>query len=293
MCAQAVRYEFGNTLQSLEEVALRLEASIAAVRADPSAESVRHLRACGRRVSAQIKLVDISKPQWTQKHVAKGLRRLLKKVDQASGRVRQIDAQRELLEPGTPSRMTKRSGLGRQHVCSKSSHQLVEHERRHLLGRLERERKRENVELRHCLKRVQKPLLKRLARLTAALRDEPSAPLTESSLFRLVSTWFMDKVKAAHPTEEDSARRLHKIRKAAKTARYMAETSHGPRLQRLAAALKSIQDAGGAWHDTLQLHSSVGRVFGNGSALSRSINDAKQHADMDYRQIVLKFRLAR
>lgn len=263
--------ESGTTVRTFRDFAFRLEASFAAAREDPSAERVRHLRACGRHVSAQLVLFKLSKAPSSRKVATKGLKHVLKQLNKASGRVRRIDAQEELLK-------------------SASSLQIVNREGQQLRGRLKRKRKLEMGELRRSLRRLQKPLTKRLTRLMISLDDEPSAHLTESLLYQLVSTWFRDKVKRTK-TLRASARELHTIRKAAKTARYMAETSDGPRLQRLVAVFKEIQNAGGTWHDTMQVHSSASREIGKHSALSKSLYQLRKAADADYRKRLAEFRL--
>ena len=287
---RASKSESGTTARTFRDFAFRLEASLSDVRADPSAGRVRHLRACSRHISAQITLFKLSKHPSSRKVATKGLKHLLKKLDKASGRVRRIDAQEELLKSASSLQIGESDCPILKPAFNRAFDPFVNREGQWLQGRLKRKRKLEMEELRQSLKLLQKPLTKRLTRLMILLDDEPSAHLTDSLLYQLISRWFKDKVGRTNILRA-STRQLHTIRKAAKMARYMAETSEGPRLRRLAAVLKKIQNAGGTWHDTVELHRSAGRESGKHSALSMSLYQLRKASDSDYRKRITKFEL--
>jgi hypothetical protein len=253
--ARALQSESGTTVRTFRDFAFRLEASLAAVRTDPSAANVRHLRAGCRHVSAQLELFKLSDSPSSRKVDTKGLKHLLKKLAMVSGRVRRIDAQAELLKSASSLKIDKSDCPISKAAYKPAFDSLVKREGQRLYGRLKRKRKLEMEELRESLKFLQKPLTKRLTRLMILLDDEPPAHLTDS-----------------------------------KRARYMAEISENPRLRRLAAILKKIQNAGGTWHDTLELHRSAGRESGKHSALSKSLYQSKKASDRDYRKRIADFR---
>jgi CHAD domain-containing protein len=287
--ARASQSESGTAVRTFRDFAFRLEASLAAVRTDPSAANVRHLRAGCRHVSAQLELFKLSDSPSSRKVDTKGLKHLLKKLAMVSGRVRRIDAQAELLKSASSLKIDKSDCPISKAAYKPAFDSLVKREGQRLYGRLKRKRKLEMEELRESLKFLQKPLTKRLTRLMILLDDEPPAHLTDSLLYQLISKWFRNKVGRRNILRA-STRELHTIRKAAKRARYMAEISENPRLRGLAAILKKIQNTGGTWHDTLELHRSAGRESGKHSALSKSLYQSKKASDRDYRKRIAEFR---
>jgi CHAD domain-containing protein len=73
---------------------------------------------------------------------------------------------------------------------------------------------------------------------------------------------------------------LHDLRKAAKRARYQCESMPGPAAATLAKRLEDLQDAGGAWHDLLDLAITCHKEFGPEHPLSRVLEHLRdEHLD--------------
>jgi cell division septum initiation protein DivIVA len=73
---------------------------------------------------------------------------------------------------------------------------------------------------------------------------------------------------------------LHDLRKAAKRARYQCESLPGPQAAAMAKRLEQLQDAGGSWHDLLDLASVCHEEVGPEHPLSRVIEHLRdEHLD--------------
>ena len=70
-------------------------------------------------------------------------------------------------------------------------------------------------------------------------------------------------------SREQGEQHLHDLRKAAKRARYQCEGMPGPQAAAMAKRLEELQDAGGAWHDLLDLATVCHKQFGAEHPLSR------------------------
>ena len=70
-------------------------------------------------------------------------------------------------------------------------------------------------------------------------------------------------------SREQGEEHLHDLRKAAKRARYQCEGMPGPQAAAMAKRLEELQDAGGAWHDLLDLATVCHKEFGAEHPLSR------------------------
>jgi CHAD domain-containing protein len=72
-------------------------------------------------------------------------------------------------------------------------------------------------------------------------------------------------------SDERGEDHLHDLRKAAKRARYQCEAMPGPQAAAMAKRLEDLQDAGGAWHDLLDLATVCHEQLGPEHPLSRVI----------------------
>ena len=70
-------------------------------------------------------------------------------------------------------------------------------------------------------------------------------------------------------SREQGEEHLHDVRKAAKRARYQCESMPGPQAAAMARRLEDLQDAGGAWHDLLDLATLCHKELGAEHPLSR------------------------
>jgi len=80
-------------------------------------------------------------------------------------------------------------------------------------------------------------------------------------LIPLIERWTQHE-SAGEPEMLDDEQ-LHAMRKSAKTARYMVENAAGSsRARRVEAKYDALQDAGGEWHDWLDLAETSREHFG-------------------------------
>ena len=77
------------------------------------------------------------------------------------------------------------------------------------------------------------------------------------------------KIERMLRSHEHGEEHLHEIRKTAKRARYQCEAMPGPQAAAMAKRLEDLQDAGGAWHDLLDLATVCHKKFGAEHPLSR------------------------
>jgi len=205
--------------------------------AEPSAKAVHRLRTASRRIEAILELLTLVKglPHFHAKAVK--ATRQLKKLRRAAGRVRDLDVQQRLIEDHTPGTLAQKDS-----------------------DELQRSRAKERVrvarKLLKLLRKRQKKISNRVESLLAALESAEGLKLSATELLRLVEREFHSThaLIIRNPSDEH----LHSIRKAAKLARYQAELA--PRslvAKRTAKFYKSIQEAGGNWHDWMELTASA------------------------------------
>jgi CHAD domain-containing protein len=276
-----------NVTRSLRDFTTALEASFAMIGADPSPDWIRHLRACSRHVESEISLLELTGKRLGLERTVRKIDSLFKQLDRVSSDVREIDAQTTLLEKFHSLGVQAGGGRSSKELDNEASGQL-ESERQLVRKSLKRRRIKAVLALHSVLKTVQGRLIMQFECLLGVLVDESPLDLTDLMLFRLVSSWFKKKLEVIRESRP-SNRKLHAIRKAAKTARYMAETSSAPRLQKLAAVFKNIQQAGGIWHDTRQLHRNAVHETGPRSALSTSLRKLRNSSALAYTTLLEAF----
>lgn len=218
-------------VQTLREQARALEAATTIALSDPRKRTVHKLRACVRRVEAQLLLLDqlSSLPDYA-KQCAR-LEKELRKVHREAGELRDLDVQEGLLAP-------------RHRLPAPAAQQLCE--------RLQRRRERRARKLQGFLKDSIPRLAAALESLLKALQPAEKLSIPEQQLCHAVRAWAETEVHGSGGELDDE--HLHSIRKAAKTARYMAESAPLSRAaKRLADRYEGVQNLGGRWHDWLDL----------------------------------------
>jgi CHAD domain-containing protein len=207
---------------------LALKAAIVDCLEEPSIKPIHRLRSSTRRLEATLELLDLSTDVKVRRK-SKPLRKALREIRRGAGAVRDLDVHRDLLKAYKKNKDTDK--LNRELVSAreKAAHQLT--------AELRKDQKQLNVEL-NKLETLLKPVL--------------DLDLNSTKLIRLTRKWFASTISHLDPQQDDQ---LHSIRKAGKTARYIAETGAGDSkaVARLATRFERVQNTLGAWHDCLLL----------------------------------------
>jgi CHAD domain-containing protein len=208
---------------------LALKAAIADCLKKPSPKPVHKLRSSTRRIEATLELLAAISTDTPIDRKAKPLRKTLGKLRRAAGAVRDLDVHRELLK-----------------ACGKNA------DTKHLDEELTSARDKAARKLTQTLEENQKKVRLSLDALQVALKPALEIDLSGNELIHITRGWFAKNACALDPEHDDQ---LHSIRKAGKTARYIAET--GATTSKAAAALAArferAQQTLGAWHDYLLL----------------------------------------
>jgi CHAD domain-containing protein len=214
---------------------------------------VHRLRTGSRRLQAMLEATLREIPVETLEQPAQAWLRQLKHLRRAAGPVRDLDVQRKLLE----------EWIGKEPPSP---------EEEQLDTWLKEERKRLAHKMQKQIRKKQRGLAERQAAFLAALAREP---WTRS--IRQADTVALDAfLHAADAMPLLDPENLHDFRKAAKKARYIAESGAG---KEVATALKRIQDAIGEWHDWLCLSEEAKSALGEDApALTRAFeHEVERH----------------
>jgi CHAD domain-containing protein len=252
-------------VQQLREQAKRLEAALAVGLATPTTKAVHELRSGTRRVEAQLELLAMLRGLPRYRPVAAKVLRRLATLRRKAGRVRDCDVQCKLLDdrdlamrsaPEAPAGLANAQEKLRERI-----NKTRERNQRRLLAEIE----------------DQLPKLTRdTEKLLKALKPAADETLPVDDLLARIERHLAPILSARKRGEEH----LHDLRKAAKRARYQCEAMPGPAAKAMADRLEELQDAGGAWHDHLDLAELCHRVLGSEHAFSRVIEHLRdEHLD--------------
>jgi len=240
-------------VQNLQQALTAVEAATLLCLAKPKKEAVHALRTSVRRAEAQLELLTLSSGVPVHRRQANDAGRLLKKLRRAAGQVRDLDVQRKLVKQEEPE-----AGAHGGHA-----------EAQHLRHYLKQQRRREAKRLLRRLHKQQSQLPLVLQSLLDALEPAESLTLNQTKLVWLVRRWYEEGT----PIELDlkDADQLHRVRKRAKLARYLAESapSTARTARRLAARFNALQEAGGTWHDWLLLSQIAEEELGRSAILPK------------------------
>lgn len=246
-------------VETLRELVTSLEAALTVVAARPKPRNVHHLRTTTRRIEAEMELLALLPGTGEQSKAVQESVQRLGKLRRTAGKVRDLDVQRKLTQ----------SGKGSQ---SKDARQLRK-------ALKQRRGDREEELLREIEKRRDK-LAKSLEALLDALDAAKPPALSNQKLNQLVCRWYTHNSPAiAEDTEQ-----MHAVRKAAKMARYMAESGVDGKNSRLAHVFEDVQEAGGHWHDWLTLAEVAREELGDSSPLADLFTQRCERALSEYKR---------
>jgi CHAD domain-containing protein len=249
----------------LREQAKRLEAALSVGVSTPTVKAVHELRSATRRVEAQLALLGMMHglPAY-RPHADKVLRRLTI-LRKRAGRVRDCDVHLKLLEDHAGE---MRSLPETTAAFAKSKDKL----RKNLTKR----RARKEEKLLATIERQLPRLARDTEKLLKSLKDAEEREASVSGMLRFVGQKFDRGLQSRQSGEEH----LHNLRKSAKRARYQCEGLPGPQAAALARRLEQLQDAGGSWHDLLDLAKTCHAALGADHPMSRMLEHARdEHLD--------------
>jgi CHAD domain-containing protein len=254
-------------VKRLREHAVALEAAITVGLAEPGEDAVHAIRRETRRVEAQIKLLERVELRPPRKQMERVLRRL-KKVRRAAGRVRDLDVQQKLMKD-----------LGRRHAPQDASA---------LGGKLEEKR---DLSAERLLKKIEKrqwKIASALENLMKTLEGRRDEKIGVSELLRAVEEEFrVSSARAEHKSDE--LEHLHGLRKAAKQARYQAESIEGSLAAKtVAARYEKLQKVGGEWHDWMELEKVTRKQLGGQHALSEEAGRRRERKLKGFQKLLQK-----
>ena len=241
-------------VEQLREQARRLEAALSVGVASPTTKAVHNLRSSTRRVEAQLELLATIKGLPPYKAAAKKVNRRLEKLRRVAGKVRDCDVQDKLLKD-------------EDHAMSSAveAPSDLKSAQDKLRKRVTRNRQRREGKLIATLEQQLPKLARDTEELLAAVKPAKDLEVPVSDLLATIERNMERMLRSPEHGEEH----LHDLRKAAKRARYQCESLPGPEAATRAMRLEELQDAGGAWHDLLDLATVCHKQFGAEHPLSR------------------------
>ncbi len=255
-------------IELLRHAMTTLEAAIPLALADPKKQTVHLLRTSTRRIEAQLALLTLLARKTPTRHLKKATR-LLGQLRRAAGAVRDLDVARDLLKtPATLQTEASRKGTDDDLVHTASLHRQLERDCKALRKSLRHQRSVAAEDLVDLLQHHGPTLAHTLESLleSLAVPDETrSLSVSPTRLATLTEAWVHSQLPA-EPDPDASPADLHGLRKVAKLARYMAEST--PATASLAHSFETLQQAGGTWHDYLQLHRLARHHLGKHSPLT-------------------------
>lgn len=241
-------------VEQLREQARRLEAALSVGVATPAPKPVHELRSSTRRVEAQLELLAMVKGLPPYKSEAEKVHRRLEKLRRVAGRVRDCDVQDKLLKDedhAMSSAVEAPSDLTRTQAK--------------LRKRIARNRRRSERKLIDAIQQQLPKLTRDTEALLNALKPAQDSKVRVDDLLAFIEHTMERMLR----TNEHGEEHLHEVRKAAKRARYQCEAMPGPHAAAMARRLEELQDAGGAWHDLLDLATVSHEELGAEHPLSR------------------------
>lgn len=252
-------------VKQLREQAKRLEAALSVGAANPATKPVHELRSATRRVEAQLDLLAMVKGLPAYKPAAEKLHRRLDKLRGVAGEVRDCDVQDKLLKD-------------EDHALSSAveAPSDIARTQDRLRKRISKVRQREEKKLLAVIDRHLPKLARDTEQVLKDLKDAEDLEVPVTQLLRSISSTMERMLRSPTRGEEH----LHEVRKAAKRARYQCESMPGPQAAAMSRRLEELQDAGGAWHDLLDLATVCHNEFGAEHPLSRVLEHLRdEHLD--------------
>lgn len=236
-----------------------LRAAMAECLDEPTPKAVHWLRATIRRIEATLELLLSTTDLPALPKRSKRFSQSLRSIRRTAGNVRDLDVHRELLATyktiGDADDMEKK---------------------------LSEERERRVKKLQQLIRRDQHDILRNLDKLEPILRAATDLNLSGGSLVHAAQTSLAPALRGLDRKDDDD---LHSIRKACKTARYIAEigSETSKAASTLAKRLIDVQQTTGAWHDCLLLLNEAQASLPNNSPLLEKLRtkatQLRRHAE--------------
>jgi CHAD domain-containing protein len=226
-----------------------LMAAVADCLTDTQAKPVHRLRTTTRRIEATLELLTLSASLGDLRDQAKPLRKLLRKTRSAAGTVRDLDVHVALLEKYRANGDTAK-----------------------LEKDLSSVRKKGARELREFLQKNRRKLDREFDRLQILLEPALDLAISGGTLANTARGWLAFAIRGLD-IQKDSD--LHSIRKASKTARYLAEigAEDSKAAATVASRFERTQEALGVWHDSLLLEERALASLGNDAKTTQRIHE--------------------
>lgn len=266
-------------VQVLREHVTALEAALSVCLADPDGKPVHRLRTQTRRVEALLMLLELLPSLPAHRKPSTQLKRCLKKLRRAAGEVRDLDVHRKLLEGLASAEKDDAAfgdaepDLGPETLADSddsTNTAVLSHSAGELRERLGRERVEAAKDLQDLLRHQQSKTARAAEKLLEALEPAKNFALPSPDLLRdaeLVLT--RDGLLKRAGERKLNGEELHTVRKAAKRARYLAEMlPEDALLVEAAQGFEALQEAGGQWHDALELAQAARQHFGKAHLLT-------------------------
>jgi CHAD domain-containing protein len=231
---------------------------------------VHRLRTSTRRIEGQFAMLALIPAIPEHDRIARKSARLLKRLRRAAGKVRDLDVHLDLIQSIAPEKGVP----------------ALERDSAELRAALEEQRDDAADKLLRKLRRLQADVGVQLESLIGALEPVEGLALSPAQLTAMARDWFADNMPREPVGNPDDPDYLHAIRKNAKLARYIGENAPKPAKtpRRLAASFESVQEAGGHWHDWLELAGIAEKRVGASSTLTKTFAHRCQIALTVYRR---------
>jgi CHAD domain-containing protein len=250
----------------LREQAKRLEAALSVGVATPTVKAVHELRSSTRRVEAQLELLSMMQGLPSYRAEAGKVLRRLTTLRKRAGRVRDCDVHLKLLD----------DKAGEMRALPETTAAFAKSKDK-LQKQLNKQRARKEDKLIATIERQLPKLARDTENLLKTLKDAENREASVSEMLRLIG----DKFDRGLQSQQSGEEHLHDLRKSAKRARYQCECLPGPQAAALARRLEQLQDAGGSWHDLLDLTKSCHVALGADHPMSRLLEHVRdEHLDI-------------
>lgn len=291
-------------VQVLRRYVTDLEAALVVCQAEPGVKPVHRLRTGTRRVEAMLLVLDLIPALPEHKKRSTELRKALTHLRRAAGVVRDLDVHREMLEAfaqeehrlahaeETLTVSTAPDGIPNVAPTDPEPQAAaaLQHSAEELRQKMAHTRVAAAEALQETLHKRQSRTTLAAERLLHVLAPAAHTPLPLEKLLATTETVLRRKGRLT-PTRltKLDEEKLHNLRKAAKAARYIAETaSDDEALHAAARRYEALQEAGGLWHDALELARASRHAFGRHHPLTALYRTARKQRLAEYRTALLR-----
>lgn len=288
-------------VRSFGRAILQLTKALTACQDDPRAETVHTLRKASRRLEAQLTLLHLLQDRLTPGCIyLDSIKKPLKRLSRAAGRVRDLDAQEELVVRDASRKLQDNPNYAQESLAQEATH---------LSKRLAKRRNVDALRLVQVLKKERRRLIKALRDAGNALQSFEDQSFTAEDLNIRIRKWLRAAVihlyepqgillpnlladggKGTNHLDSPMVERLHGLRKLTKTARYMVEalSSKAARSKQLILELKTTQKSGGEWHDWLLIERTAAKHSIKRTTLAMQYAKNRDAALADYVKILTR-----